>query len=85
MFAGYHLPRATGDVRAAFEVMVRSAPLPMRPRRIIELGRKVDPAELRTVNVRDSVLLCEPLVDECVIRRQEVDNAPILAGNATEK
>ena len=29
-----HLPRVTGEVRAAFEVSVNSAPLPSRPRRM---------------------------------------------------
>ena len=36
-----HLPRATGDVCAAFDVTVSSAPLPSRPRRMSSSGGSV--------------------------------------------
>src|SRR6202035_2901137 len=37
----YHLPRATGEVRAAFEVRASNAPLPSKPRRTSRSAGKV--------------------------------------------
>ena len=36
-----HLPLATGEVRAAFDVTVNSAPLPSKPRRMSSSGGNV--------------------------------------------
>ena len=79
------MPRATGDVRAAFDVTVSSAPLPSSPRRMSRSGRQRHAAELRAVDVRDAVVLGQPLVDERVIRRQQIEDAAIFVDDAVEE
>src|ERR1700724_2374391 len=56
-----HLPRVTGDVRAAAEVTVSNVPL-----RGPELSR-------------------QPLVDERVVRGQQIEHAAILVHDAVEE
>ena len=41
--------------------------------------------ELAAVDVRDAVVLRQPLVDERVVRGQQIDDAPILADDAVEQ
>jgi hypothetical protein len=51
----------------------------------IEFRRERYAAELRTIEVRDSIMLCKPLVDECVIRSQQIEDASILVHDAAEE
>ena len=85
MFLMIHLPRVTGEVRSGFDVVVRNAPLPSRPRRRSMSGAERDAAELAAVDVRDAVVLGQPLVDERVVRRQQIGDAAILADDAVEQ
>ena len=80
-----HLPRATGEVRAAFDVTVSSAPLPSRPRRMSRSAGSVHAAELRAIDVGDAVLLGQPLIDEGVIRGQQIEDAAVLMDDAAEE
>ena len=51
----------------------------------VEFRRQRHAAELRSIDVRDSVLLRQPLVDERVIRGQQIEDAAILMGDAAEE
>ena len=79
------MPRATGEVRAATDVSVISAPLPSRPRRMSRSAGKFHPPELRTINIRNPVVLRQPLIDEGVIRRQQIQDAAVLMDHAAEE
>ena len=80
-----HLPRITGDVRSGFDVVTRNAPLPIRPQRVLHVGPERDAPELAAVDVRDAVVLRQPLVDERVVRVQQIDDAAIFADDAVEE
>ena len=80
-----HLPRVTGEVRSGLEVVARNAPLPSRPLRDFHVRAERDAPELAAVDVRDAVVLGQPLVDERVVGRQQVDDAAILADDAVEQ
>ena len=80
-----HLPRVTGEVRAASDVTVSSAPFPSRPRRMSSSGPERDAAELAAVDVRDAVVLRQPFVDERVVRRQQIEDAAVLVDDAVEE
>ena len=45
----------------------------------------VDAAEAAAVDVRDAVVLREPLVEERVVRLQQVEHAAVLAQDALEE
>ncbi len=51
----------------------------------VERRRQRDPAELRPVDVRDAVVLGQPLVDERVVGRQQVHDAAVLVDDAAEE
>ena len=51
----------------------------------VELRRQRHAAELRAVDVRDAVVLGQPLVDEGVIRGQQIEDAAILVDDAVEE
>ena len=82
-FSRIHLPRRTGEVRLAFEVTVRMLPCPSSPRRASSCTG--DAAEVAAVDVRDPVVLRQPLVDERIVRRQQIEHAAILADDAVEE
>ena len=69
MFSRIHLPRITGEVRVAYEVTVRMLPCRSRPPRALS-SPKLDAAEAAAVDVRDAVVLGQPLVQERVVRRR---------------
>ncbi len=48
-------------------------------------GRQRHAAELRAVDVRNAVVLGQPLVDECVVRRQQIEDAAIFVHDAAEE
>ena len=79
------MPRATGEVRAAFEVTRQQRALAQQAAPHVQIRGQLHPAELRAVNVRDSVLLGEPLIDEGVIRGQQVQNAAVFVNDAAEE
>ena len=70
---------------AAADVTVISAPLPSSPRRMSSSGRQRHAAELRAVDVRDSVVLRQPLVDERVVRLQQIEDAAVFLDDAGEE
>ena len=78
-----HLPRSTGEVRSAIEVSSSTLPCPSTPRRF-DVGDR-DAAELVAEDVRDAVVLGEPLVDERVIGGQQIRDRPILANQAVDE
>ena len=45
----------------------------------------LDAAEMRAADVRDAVVLREPLVDERVVRGQQIEHAAIFAEDAAGK
>ena len=51
----------------------------------IHVRAERDAPELAAVNIRDAVVLGQPLVDERVVRRQQVDDAAVLADDAVEQ
>ncbi len=65
-FSRIHLPRITGDVRVAYDVTVRMLPCRSRPPRCAA-GSERDAAEAAAVDVRNAVVLREPLVEEGVV------------------
>ena len=83
-FSRIHLPRITGEVRVAYEVTVRMLPCRSRPPRSLP-GSSVDAAEARAVDVRDAVVLREPLVQPGVVRLQQVEHAAVLAQHLLEE
>ena len=82
-FSRTHLPRSTGDVRSAYDVTIRMLPLPSRPRRASSVER--DAAEMAAVDVRDAVVLREPLVHERVVGGQQVEHAAVFPDDALEE
>ena len=83
MLLRIHLPRITGEVRIAGEVTVRMLPWPSRPRRGLSAGSAR--AEVAALDVRDAVVLREPLVEERVVGGQQLEHAAVLAHDAVEK
>ena len=76
-FPSTHLPRSTGDVRFGYEVTVNRLAWPSSPCAVV-LGRaERDAAESLAVDARDAVVAGQPLVDEGVIRVQQIDHAAI--------
>ena len=71
MFSRIHLPRTTGDVRSAYDVTASTLPWPSSPQRALVGQRHA--AEAAAVDVRDAVVPRQPLVDERVVRRQQVE------------
>ena len=57
--------------------------MPSSPRRASSVER--DAAELAAVDVRDAVVLGQPLVDERVVGRQQVEDVAVLAHDAGEE
>ena len=83
MFSSTHLPRSTGDVRVACDVTASKPPLPSSPLRAS--SSSVYAPELAAVDARYPVVAREPLVEERVVRRQQVENVPIFAHDALEE
>ena len=79
------MPRVTGDVRAACDVTVSSAPFPEQAAAHVELRAERDAAELAAVHVRDPVVLRQPFVDERVVGRQQIEDAAVLVHDAVEE
>ena len=82
-FSSTHLPRSTGDVVVACEVTSSTAPLPSRPRRVS--SGSVTRRKWLPNDVRDAVVLRQPLVDERVVGGQQIEHAAVLAHDALEK
>ena len=83
-FSRIHLPRSTGDVRFAYDVTVRMLPWPSSPPRTLS-SASVDAPEVAAVDVRNAVVLREPLVDERVVRAQQIEHAAVLVHDALEE
>ena len=83
-FSRIHLPRITGDVRVAYDVTVRMLPCRSSPPRALS-SSSVDAAEAAAVDVRNAVVLREPLVEERVVGLQQVEHAAVLAQDALEE
>ena len=83
-FSSIHLPRSTGDVRCGYDVTVRMLPCPSRPRRGAARS-SVTRRKSVAVDVRDAVVLRQPLVDERVVGGQQLEHAAILANDALEE
>ena len=84
MLFSSHLPRSTGDVRSGYDVVASSAPCASRPPRCVGFG-SVDAAEAAAVDARDPVVAREPLVDERVVRAQQIQHAAIFAHGAADE
>ncbi len=80
-----HLPRCTGEVRSATDVCIRMLPWPSRPRRYANSGPSVTLRNCVARHVRDPVVAREPLVDERVVGRQQIEDVSILADDAVEE
>ena len=83
-FSRTHLPRSTGEVRVAYDVRVRMLPWPSRPPRGLPVGNVYAP-ELAALDVGDSVVLGQPLIQKGVVRRQQIQHAAILAQDAVQE
>ena len=79
------LPRVTGEVLVACDVTLSKAPFPEQPTPHVEVGAKIHAPEPAAVDVRDPVMTGEPLVDERVVRGQEIQDAAVLADDAVEQ
>ena len=78
-----HLPRSTGEVRSATDVIVRMLPWPNRPRRFGSAS--ATRAKRGSGDVRDAVVAREPLVHERVVGRQQVEHVAVLADDAVRR
>ena len=76
-------PRRTGDVRCGMRRDRQDAALPEQPATGL-VGQR-DPPEVTAVHVRDAVVPGQPLVDERVVGRQQVEHAAVLAHDAVEE
>ena len=83
-FSSTHFPRTTGDVLAAYEVTVRMLPCPSSPPRGLPC-RQRDAPEITALHVWNPVVLRQPLVQERVVRRQQLEHAPVLAQDAVQE
>ena len=59
--------------------------MPSSPRRMSNSGPSVDAAEVAAVDVRDSVVLGQPLVDEGVVGVQQIDDAAVFVHDAVDE
>ena len=64
------LPRTVGVVRLGYAETVSIAPLPSKPAAHVEFRRQFHAAEVASVNVRDPVVLGQPLIEEGVVAVQ---------------
>ena len=80
-------PLATQDRRCPVGVRRRQleASLSQQPAPHIKVRVELHPAELASVNIRNSVVHGKTLVDERVIRCQQFEHGPAFAQNAIEK
>ena len=80
-------PLAAGDRRSAGRVRRhrQQRALAQQAAAHVELRGQRHAAELRAIDVRDSVVLRQPLVDERVIRGQQIEDAAILMDDAAEE
>ncbi len=78
-----HLPRTTGEVRSVCDVTISTAPFPSSPLALL-VGEHHAP-EVAAVDVRNAVVLREPLVQERVVGRHQVEDVAIFADDAREE
>ena len=83
MFSSTHLARSTGDVRLPYDVTVRTLPFPSSPPRRSSVERHAP--EPAAVDIRNLVVLREPLVEERVVGGEQLEDAAILAQLALEE
>ena len=86
MFSSTHTPRFTGERAEVLRPRHREeTPLAEQAAAIVELRRQRHAPELRAVDIRDAVVSRQPLVDERVVRGQQIDDVAILADDAVEE
>ncbi len=51
---------------------------------VIELGPELYAPKVRAIDVRDAIMARETLVHECVVGRQELEDAAVLAHDGLE-
>ena len=86
MFSRTHTPRFTGEVRKfCSHVTDRKLPCPSSPRRYVQFRPERHAAELRAVDVRDAVVLRQPLVHKRVVGGQQIDDVAVFADDALEE
>ena len=78
-----YLPRYTGDVLVATEVMARMLPCPSRPRR---LGSAIFTLpEARPVDASDTVVPGEPFIYEGIVGVQKFKRAAVISQNISKE
>ena len=82
-----HDPLAAGHRRGPFGLRGgdQKRALAQQPAAQIQVGAERDAAELASVDVRDPVVPGQPLVDEGVVRVEQIGNASVLADDAVEQ
>ena len=80
-----HLPRVTGDVRSGFERRRQERALAEQTPARVHVGTERHAAELAAVDVRDPVVLGQPLVDERVVGVEQVERRCDLRGRSCRR
>ena len=79
-----HLPRMHGRGAVRLRGQRQDAPLPSSPRRSSNC-RELHAPEVAALDVRDPVVLRQPLVDEGVVGIEQIQDAAVLAQDAVEE
>ena len=84
IFASTYFPRSTGEVRLAYERQRQNAALAQQSAPRAALGIR-DAAEVGAEHTRNPVVIGQPLVEERVVRRQQVEHAAIVSEHALQE
>src|SRR5207249_6196901 len=82
-----HDPFAASHRRGSFRFCRchQKRALPRQSLSDIHIRTERDAAKLATVNVRNTVMLRQPLVDECVVGSQQIRHISVLANDTVEQ
>ena len=83
MFSRIQAPRSTGEVRFGIRRHHQHRALAQQPE-AVRIGQR-HAAELVAAHVRDAVVRGQPLVDEGVVRGQQIHHAAVLAEHAVDE
>ena len=83
-FSSTHLPRSTGEVRVGVRGDRQHAALAQQAAARAAV-RERDATEVAAAHVRNAVVLRQPLVEERVVGRQQIEHAAVLAEHAVDE
>ena len=82
MFSRTHTPRLTGDVLILDPGDRQKASLPQQSSTVVQFRSERHATELRPVNIGNAVMFGEPLIEESIVRGQQINDVAVLTHDA---